>query len=151
MAYKPLKKGTIIIPSGTDFDPDRKHLFVICTDKCENGFQVIVPICTHVNDLCDSTCVIAKGEHRYITKKSYVLYRKSQIIESENLVKGVKSGKLQPHDDMNGQTFLRVKKGLCGSRQTPRKIKKYLGCEEPTAANSPSAVSKPEGSGQHSR
>jgi hypothetical protein len=34
------------------------------------------------------------------------------------------------HDDMNGQTFLRVFNGVCRSPQTPRKVKKYLGCAE---------------------
>lgn len=66
------RKGTILMPSGTAVDPGRKHLFVVCTDPCTACEQVIVPILTFTNTLCDQTCVISAKEHEFIKHKSYV-------------------------------------------------------------------------------
>lgn len=120
------RKGTILMPSGTAVDPGRKHLFVVCTDPCTACEQVIVPILTFTNTLCDQTCVISAKEHEFIKHKSYVSYRHSSIRLSAALMLGVEEGIFKPQEDMNGQTFLRVFKGLSASNQTPRKVKAYL-------------------------
>jgi hypothetical protein len=57
-----------------------------------------------------------------------VLYRNARIIGCEEISRGVANGALRVHDDLNGQTFLKVKNGLCRSLYTPRKIKNYLNC-----------------------
>jgi hypothetical protein len=139
MSYVPVKKGTILIPSGPSIDKMRKHLFVICTDACNQGCQLLVPICTWTNNLCDGTCVIDPYEHAFLRSKSYVLYRKSLIYESKKLVAGVEAKSLIPDKEMNGQTFLKVRNGICKSSETPRKVKLYAGCEiEFIAASTPS-------------
>lgn len=144
MAYVPLKKGTIIIVSGTHHDPGREHLFIICTDVCVKGFHVIVPLTSYVNDLCDGTCIVERGEHPFVRKKSYILYRKAEVREASVLIAGVAAKIMRPHDDMNAQTFLRIRNGICRSIHTPRKVKKYFGCPEPVkaAAGIPSTGAK---------
>src|SRR5450631_2197403 len=106
MKNRPIKKGTLLIPSGPSHDPGRLHLFVICTDTCENGLQVLVPIASLLNDLCDKTCLLGKHEHRYLIKRSYVLYRKSRLEPSKALIEGIREGIFATHDNMNSQTFL---------------------------------------------
>jgi hypothetical protein len=128
VVYQVLKKGTILIPSGTTFDPGKHHLFVVCTDACKDGKHLLVPIATWTNDLCDDTCRLTAGEHRFIKHASYILYRKARIEAGVDLVKGVEERVLAPDDPMNGQTFLRIANGVCRSLQTPRKIKAYAGC-----------------------
>jgi hypothetical protein len=122
------RAGTLLIPSGPDNDPTRRHLHVVCTDPCENGYQVIVSITTWTNNLCDATCVVQAHEHEWLTHQSYVFYRKARIEAAETLDNGVRIGEFEPQGTMNAQTFLRVKNGLCQSLQTPRRVKKYLGC-----------------------
>lgn len=51
VAYQVLKKGTLLIPSGPTHDPDKKHLFVVCTDACAEGRHLLVPINSWTNDL----------------------------------------------------------------------------------------------------
>lgn len=131
------KKGTVLIPSGPSHDPGRMHLHVVCTDPDNDGCQLIVSICTKINNLCDPSCTLQPHEHPFLTKESYVLYRKAEVVQQSALTNGVAANLFVPKEDMNGQTFLRIAKGICTSIQTPRRIKKYFGCPEPalTAAS----------------
>ncbi len=129
MTKIPLKRGTILIPSGTNNDLGKKHLFVICSDVCDKGLLVLVPLSSFTNDLCDQTCLLNSGEHPFLVRKSYVLYRKSEIYSASGLVDAVSQGLFSQREDINGQTFLRIKNGFCKSIQTPRKVKIYLNCE----------------------
>lgn len=128
MTYVPTRKGTILIPSGPSHDLARNHLFVICTDPCEKGLQLIVPISSKTNDLCDPTCVLQPHEHDFFVRESFVFYRKSRIELTETLVSGVQKNVFSPHIDMNAQTFLRVYNGICNSSETSRKVKSFIGC-----------------------
>ena len=120
--------------SGTAYEPGKTHLFVVCSDPCPEGLQVIAPITSYTNDLCDQTCLLNAHEHRFIRHKSYILYRKSRIEPAIVLAEGVIAGTFRRDVDLNAQTFLRVRNGICKSPQTPRKIKAYLGCEITAAA-----------------
>ena len=92
------------------------------------GNVVIVSITTYTNDLCDQTCVLQAHEHPWLRHKSFVLYRKAEIISAVALQARIDSGEVAERDDVNPQTFLRIKNGLCNSPQTKRKVKRYLGC-----------------------
>lgn len=120
-------KGTLLVPSGTGHDPHRKHLFIICNDTDESGHNLIVPISTWTNDLCDGTCILLKHEHDWLTKpKSYVAYRHALVEEAAKLVRGINDGKVVVQAQCNAQVFLRVRNGVCKSPRTPRKIKNYF-------------------------
>jgi len=142
MPHRTARRGTILIPSGPDHDPDRMHLFIICTDPCANGLQVLVPLASLINDLCDKTCILQKYEHKFLTHESYVLYRKARLELNSVLLNGIIDESLIAHEVCNGQTFTKVNNGICNSPHTPRKIKFYLGC--PTVAIIPSTPAKPD-------
>jgi len=36
--FLPIKRATLLVPSGADGDPDRKHLFVLLTDPADDGW-----------------------------------------------------------------------------------------------------------------
>lgn len=122
------RAGTLLIPSGPTNDPNRRHLHIVCTDPCENGNQVLVSITTWTNDLCDATCILQSYEHPWLTRQSYVFYRKARIEAATTLDSGVEQGIFELREAMNAQSFLRVRNGICASPQTPRKVKRYLGC-----------------------
>ncbi len=112
----------------TQLDPHKKHLHVICSDPDSTGNLVIVSIATYTNDLCDQSCVLQAHEHRWLNRKSYVLYRKAEIVSAAALQARIDSDEIIERDDVNAQVFLRIKRGLCNSPQTKRKVKRYLGC-----------------------
>lgn len=122
------RAGTILMPSGPSHDSGRLHLFIVCTDVDIGGRTLLVPVTTWTNDLCDGTCRLNSHDHTFITHASYVFYRKSRIEFANSLLAGVQKGVLKRHDPCNGQTFLRVRNGICLSPHTPRKIKNYYGC-----------------------
>lgn len=128
MPYFAPKRRTILVPSGTTHDPGKKHLFVICTEPCVDGKQVIVSISTKTSDICDLTCILQSHEHSFLVAESFVFYRKARIEFTTALINGVERGVFYPKENMNGQTFLRILRGICGSPQTPPKVKVYIGC-----------------------
>lgn len=122
------KAGTLFIPSGTSHDPHKRHMFIVCNDTDANGLNLLVPVATWLNDLCDPTCRLDAHEHAFLRHPSFVLYRKARIEPAKGLLDGLASGVFTSHDPVNGQVFLKVRNGVCRSPQTPRKIKTYFGC-----------------------
>lgn len=123
------RAGTLLIPSGPSHDPDRKHLHVVCNDTDADGRNLIVPIATWVNDLCDSTCILQPHDHDFVNRKSWVVYRNCSIVEANGLERGIAEKIVARHADMNAAAFLRVRNGVCRSTFTARKIKRYFGCQ----------------------
>lgn len=124
------KKGTLLIVSGPKHDLERKHLHVVCNDPDGEGKVALVSICSVTGTSHDTTCILQEHEHAFLKHESFVLYARAKIVSESSLTNGVAANLMVIHDDMNGQTFLRVLKGVCRSPQTPRKVKKYLGCAE---------------------
>ena len=124
------KKGTLLIVSGPKHDPERKHLHVVCNDPDGKGNVALVSVCSVTGTTHDTTCILQQHEHAFLKHESFVLYARAKIVSATSLANGVAAKLMVMHDDMNGQTFLRVFKGVCRSPQTPRKVKKYLGCAE---------------------
>lgn len=117
------------MPTGTYHNPDKRHLHIVCTDPDDKGRIVLVPVSTWTNDLCDSTCILLKHEHPWLWKpKSYVYYRKADFFETVAIERGLASGDLEEQARCNDQVFLRVLNGLCNSPNTPKKIKRAIGC-----------------------
>lgn len=122
------RAGTLLIPSGPSHDPDRKHLHVVCNDTDDDGNNLIVPVASWTNNLCDDTCILLPHEHDFVRHKSWVVYRNCTIVEALGLERGIVEKKIAPHADMNAAAFLRVRNGVCRSKHTPRKIKRYFEC-----------------------
>ncbi|UFW49692.1 MULTISPECIES: hypothetical protein [Bradyrhizobium] len=128
MAYAASRCHAMLIPSGTFEDPDRKHLFVVCSDACADGKHVLVSITGWTNDLCDGTTRLKKGDHPFLYKDSYVFYRKARIEDGSVLTSGIDSGAFVLKEPMDAGLVDLIMEGICASKQTPRKVKKYAGC-----------------------
>jgi len=122
------KAGTLLIPSGPSHDPNRKHLHVICNDTDEDGLNLIVPVASWTNDLCDATCILWPHDHDFVRRKSWVVYRNCSIVSATSLENGISEKIIAIHADMNAAAFLRVRNGVCRSSSTSRKVKRYFGC-----------------------
>ncbi len=127
MPYR--RAGTLLIPSGPSHDPARPHLHVVCNDTDANGLNLLVSVTSWTNDLCDATCLLKPHEHPWLRHDSYILYRKAEVREASKIDAGIRQGVFTLREPMNGQTFLRVKSGVCSSPHTPRRIKVYFGCQ----------------------
>jgi hypothetical protein len=121
------------MPSGTYEHPDKKHLFVVCSNVCDKGFHLIVSITGWTNNLCDPTTRLQAGDHPFIRKDSYVFYRKARVEPAASLTEGVASGQFLTRDPMDEKLVTRISAGICSSLQTPKKVKVYAGCPKETA------------------
>ncbi len=125
--YFPIKQGTILLPSGTSHNEDQKHLFIICTDPCDEGKHLLVTMSSWRNDFCDATCILTPDncEHSFVKHKSYILYRKSQLETAEALKTGVEKDLFVPKESMPDEPFERIRAGILQSPYTPRRLKTY--------------------------
>lgn len=125
--FLPLKRATLLIPSGPQEDETRKHLFILLTDPhaddAGNRCVLMVSLSTVRQGLPhDQTCILYSGDHPFVKHDSFVVYQKARLEEVDKLLRGVNSGKLVPQTPMDGAILARICKGLEESRLTPPKL-----------------------------
>jgi hypothetical protein len=127
MPFQPLKKKTLLMPSGPQADPDRKHLWVILTDACLMEAHLLVSICTlRADRFHDPACILNPGDHRRIKDPSWVEYRRSRTMHSYALVNGASAWLYHPDDPISDPVFERICEGLLTSEHTPIRFKRYF-------------------------
>ena len=130
--FQPVRRATLLIPSGPAHDLNKKHLFIILTDPVAdplNGNKDSV-LLTSLSTLDatlphDPTCILHPGDHPFVTRDSYVSYHTSRIQEAEKIINGVASGVLVAKEPMDSSIVDRICDGL-DSHQTPEKIKRFF-------------------------
>ena len=125
--FLPLKRATLLIPSGPESDKDRKHLFILLNDPHDDesgkSCVLMVSLSTVRQGVPhDPACILYAGDHAFVKNDSYVVYQKARIEEADKVLRGVKSGQLVPQAPMNGAVFARICKGLEESRLTPTRV-----------------------------
>jgi hypothetical protein len=125
--FLPLKRATLLVPSGPPGDQNRKHFFILLTDPHDNGvgkkcvlmvsLSTVRPGVPH-----DPACILSAGDHPFVRHDSYVVYQRARLEEADKVLRGVKSGQFVPQDTINSAAFARICKGLEESRLTPKKL-----------------------------
>lgn len=128
--FLPLRRATLLVPSGPENDPDRKHLFILLTDPADAGSGVKAVLMVSLSSIkpglpYDPACVLHSGDHPFVKKDSFVVYQKSRIEDADKVLRGVKDGKLVPQAPMDTAVFARICKGLEDSRLTPPKMLRF--------------------------
>lgn len=125
--FIPLRRATLLIPSGPTGDQDRKHLFVLLTDPQHDDAGVKRVLMASLSTVRpgvphDPACLLYPGDHSFVKRDSYVVYQKARLEEVAKVLRGVESGQFVSHDRMDGAIFARICKGLEESRHTPPKL-----------------------------
>lgn len=124
--YAPIKGSTLLIPSGTSSDPGKQHLFVVITNPCLAGQQLLVSISTvKAGQAHDPTCLVQAGSHPFIQADSYVFYAKPRQLPRQGIIKCVAGTLFTPKDECEAQLLARIREGLAISPFTPRWAKEY--------------------------
>ncbi|MFD1610854.1 hypothetical protein ACFSCW_03455 [Sphingomonas tabacisoli] len=123
MPYVPARRDTLLIPSG----PDGDHLFVITTDACLSGRHLLVNFTKakpgrHVDD----ACLLAPGDHPFVTADSYVLYRSARLEPANRLTLLVDGWVYKVGRQATEELTQRILNGFGESRFTPKFVKDYL-------------------------
>lgn len=125
--FIPLKRATLLVPSGPANDPSRKHLFILLTDPADDGRGKLCILMVSLSSIKpdlphDPSCILYPGDHPFVKRESFVVYRSARIEAADKVLRGVKDGQLVAQQPMNSAIFARICKGLEESRQTPAKI-----------------------------
>jgi hypothetical protein len=131
--FQPVRRATLLIPSGPAHDLDRKHLFIILTnpvaDPLNNGKDSILLTSLSTLDEAlphDPTCILHPGSHPFIARNSYVSYRDSRILETAKIINGATSGLFVEKDLMDSSIVDRICDGLSTSPHTAEKVKRFF-------------------------
>jgi hypothetical protein len=73
----------------------------------------------------DAACVLAPGEHPFVTRESFVFYRYARIEQVSHVLQLMRQGVYKPHVAVSAAVFQRVKAGLFDSPHTKREFKRF--------------------------
>lgn len=120
------RRATLLIPSGPNHDPDRKHLHIVVTDPSASGDVLIVCVVSiPPTNIYDPSCTFFPGEHPFIVKDSYVAFRFSRVVQASLLEAEVIAGNYIAKPDLDEKRFADVVAGLVDSPFTIPKILKF--------------------------
>jgi hypothetical protein len=126
MPYEPARAKTLLIPSGTERDPNKKHLFVILTDACRDGQHLLVSLSRVKEGVhYDTACVFEPGEHAFVRERSFAAYRLARIESAQHLIRCVDSWYFTPKEDMPLPLLQRMCDGLERSEFIAQRIVTY--------------------------
>lgn len=142
--FLPLRRATLLIPSGPAHDHARKHLFIILTDPVADpvngGKDSVLLSSLSTLDVAlphDPTCILHPGDHPFVSRDSYVNYGISRILETAKIINGVASGVFVAKALMDSSTVDRICNGLTVSPHTAPKIlrffRMYMNLQHPRA------------------
>lgn len=127
--FAPLKKGTLLIVSGTLECPDKKHLFVVLNDP--HVGEVLLASFSRIRPGIpyDPTCVVAGNgrEHEFLIVPSYVRYGRLRIEQDVTLIRGVRERDMAPSRPVRDDLFDRICQGVHVSEFAAPKFRKFLG------------------------
>ena len=73
----------------------------------------------------DKTCILKIGEHPFIKRDSYILYRKAEIFGVNSISRNIDDGSFSTHQPFNDVTFEKILAGFAISKEVRPKIKSF--------------------------
>lgn len=102
------------------------HLHVVLTDECEDGQHLVASLSSSEGKPWhDKTCVFAGGEHKAITKPSFVFYGATAQMNAAHITKMIASQYYKEQPPVSDQVCKAICDGVCKSEHTPRGAKRY--------------------------
>ena len=122
--WVPRRGGTLLIVSGTNYDPSRQHLFVICTNPNAAGEVLLVSIRSS-HDGCDETCLLGPKAHAFLNRPSYISYRHARIASARFLQESAANQSMMPREDFRPNILEEICAGFAKSDNTPPECQRF--------------------------
>ena len=130
--WQAIRRATLLIPSGPQHDPERKHLHIVLNNPhpdATGADKVLVVsvtgIPTHWQGY-DPSCTLYPGEHPFIVKHSYVAYRYLELVDPAHLASQVQAKKFVAKPLLDEKFFAAVIQGLRDSPQTQPRFLRFF-------------------------
>jgi len=105
---------------------DVYHLHAIMNDPCPQGLCLVINISSIKPDKYhDSACVLAVGEHKLITRASFVYYKMANTSSASHIKSMVEKKYYLAKDDWSELVFSKISLGLFNSGDVPKRIIDY--------------------------
>ncbi len=102
------------------------HLwFVINDPPSRNGVALIVNI-SELRPGAEQTCILQKGEHKFIHKPSYVRFMSARRAKASDLDKLIKADKLKPHQTASEPLIKKIRAAAAASPLLSSELKTLL-------------------------
>lgn len=100
------------------------HLHILILDGEEyTQNTIVVQINTFDSERQDQTTFLHPGEHEFITKKSFVVYKRSRIRSTRDIQRNIDDGIAIPKDRFDDKIVERIQEGIMRSPHTPLEVK----------------------------
>lgn len=103
-----------------------EHLWVVISDPNLNEDQIVIVNLTTHSVLKDQSCILKRGDHPFVKRKTIVNYRDAQITNKKDLDWWVKSEKLESRRRMNSKVLQRIRAGAAQSEWIPQGARQIL-------------------------
>lgn len=102
----------------------QSHLFVIVLDiDPKNNSTIIIPIDTIRGSKHDKQTTLDIGCHEFITRNSYVNYRRAKLVTTDNLQNLILQGIAKRKKPCSKELLDRIRDGILKSEFTPMEIR----------------------------
>lgn len=103
------------------------HLCVLICHTGNPPQECVVVNVTSIQGTCiDKSCLLRAGDHPFITRPSYVFYRKANISAISAIEEAEKCGVVWKDKDMTSAVLARIQQGALDSAMTPNEVKDFL-------------------------
>ena len=111
MAYVPSARACLLIPFN-----DVPHLFVVLNDPCKDG-QCLLVMLSSVKEgkPHDKTCVLNKGDHEFVDRPTFVVYRLANTVNAKHIGAMVDKKLYVKKQVMKEEAFVKIVQGLHAS------------------------------------
>lgn len=99
MTFQPIRRATLLYPSGPAHNPDGLHLHILLTDPLANPLNsnIVSTLFVGISSVrpglpLDTTYMLQAGDHEFIKQDSFVFYADARVVEVAKLVNGVNQG-----------------------------------------------------------
>ena len=130
-AWQAIRRATLLIPSGPLHDPSRHHLHIVLNDPAPDGLgqdRVLIVSVTSIplSQVYDSSCTLFPGEHPFVAKHSYMLYRKAMLADPAALEAKVQNHQYIAKPLLDEKVFSHIITGLLESPYTEPAVLAYF-------------------------
>lgn len=131
MSWQAARRATLLIPSGPNHDPSRNHLHIVLNDPYPDHThlpKVLVVSVTGIpnTNLYDPSCSLFPGEHPFVVKPSYVIYKFSKLMDPGVLDAKVRAKEYAAKPLVNEKLYAHIVTGLRDSLQTEPRLLKFF-------------------------
>jgi len=96
-----------------------RHLYIIISDPAQDSNRIVTANFTSWRADKDQSCIVEASEHRFLTHRSCVDYRRDKLITLADYERCLHSGDLVPHDPVSGDLLKRILDGAAMSPFLP--------------------------------